>query len=96
MLRLVTRFDRPKPAHRTGPLRAVYDAAASGWQDGISKLGFDAAYRALMQQVPPPQDAPHVLDVGTGTGAFARAWIDRHGARATAVDDHRFEVGTAR
>ncbi|WP_415402618.1 class I SAM-dependent methyltransferase [Tateyamaria sp. SN3-11] len=88
MLRHLTRFDRPKPATRTGPLQAVYDAAAAGWQDGISKLGFDTAYRHLMQQVPPPQKAPQVLDVGTGTGAFAGAWIDAHGVpnRLTLTD----------
>ena len=82
-LRLLARFDQPRPAARAGALQAIYDAAATGWQDGISKLGFEAAYRDLMQAVSPIAAPVRVLDVGTGTGAFASAWIDRHGVPAT-------------
>ncbi|MEO1689848.1 MAG: class I SAM-dependent methyltransferase, partial [Pseudomonadota bacterium] len=80
MLRTLIRFDKPRPAARAGALQAVYDAAATSWQDGITKLGFDRAYADLMQAVPHRQPpAARVLDVGTGTGAFARAWIDAQG-----------------
>ncbi|WP_299140649.1 class I SAM-dependent methyltransferase [uncultured Tateyamaria sp.] len=79
MLRYFTTFDRPKPVARGGALRAVYDAAATGWQDGISKLGFLTAYAEVMAHTPEPAPDARVLDVGTGTGAFATAWVARHG-----------------
>ena len=78
MLSRLTRFDRPRPATQAGALQAIYDAAATGWQDGISKLGFLAAYADLMQSVP-QREARAVLDVGTGTGAFAQAWVAAQG-----------------
>ena len=83
MLSRLTRFDRPRPPARSGTLQSIYDAAATGWQDGISKLGFLAAYADLMSSVPVVRKEPRVLDVGTGTGAFAQAWLDTHGALAT-------------
>ena len=83
MLRYFTTFDRPRPVARGGALRAVYDAAATGWQDGISKLGFLAAYAEVMAQTPAPVGDAKVLDVGTGTGAFATAWMARHGRPGT-------------
>ncbi len=83
MLRLLPRFDRPRSAAQSGALQAIYDAAATGWQDGISKLGFINAYAQLMRNAPSPATPPKVLDAGTGTGAFAQAWIDAHGTPAT-------------
>ncbi|WP_299653883.1 class I SAM-dependent methyltransferase [uncultured Tateyamaria sp.] len=83
MLTRFTRFDQPRPAAQPGALQAIYDRAATGWQDGISKLGFLAAYAELMRATAPPTPAPSVLDVGTGTGAFAQAWSAAHGAPAT-------------
>lgn len=75
-----TRFDTPRPARGGGTLARIYDAAETGWQDGISKLGFLDAYADLMAHSPAPDTAtPRVLDVGTGTGAFAQAWTDAHG-----------------
>ncbi|WP_299280482.1 methyltransferase domain-containing protein [uncultured Tateyamaria sp.] len=82
MLRLLPRFDRPRSAAQSGALQAIYDAAATGWQDGISRLGFIDAYAQLMRSAPSPTTPPTVLDVGTGTGAFAQAWIDAHGTPA--------------
>ncbi|MEL6467175.1 MAG: methyltransferase domain-containing protein [Pseudomonadota bacterium] len=82
MLSRLTRFNRPRPAARQGPLQAIYDAAATGWQDGISKLGFPDAYAQLMKAAPRTTH-PRVLDVGTGTGAFAQAWINAQGSPAT-------------
>ena len=84
MLRILPRFDRPRPAtgHRT--LARIYDVAETGWQDGISKLGFVEAYERLMAQCPKSRvPQPKVMDVGTGTGAFANAWIITHGAPGT-------------
>jgi SAM-dependent methyltransferase len=78
MLRLLTRFDRPRTAP-SGAMRRIYDAAAAGWQNGMTRLGFVEAYRHLMAQVVPQATARSVLDVGTGTGAFAAAWTDVHG-----------------
>jgi len=78
MLHRLARFDRPRPA-ASGVMQRVYDRAASGWQDGIAQLGFIAAYDHLMAQVDLPQPSTRVLDVGTGTGAFATAWTAQHG-----------------
>ncbi|APX11728.1 class I SAM-dependent DNA methyltransferase [Tateyamaria omphalii] len=82
MLSRLIPFDRPRPPARGGALQTIYDAAATGWQDGISKLGFLAAYADLMQAAHAPPSQPRVLDVGTGTGAFAGAWVDAHGTPA--------------
>ena len=84
MLRMLPRFDTPRPAKRGGTLARIYDAAETGWQDGISKLGFIEAYEGLMRTCPNPAGPrPRVLDVGTGTGAFASAWISAHGPPRT-------------
>lgn len=84
MLRISPRFDTPRPAKGRGTLARIYDAAETGWQDGISKLGFVEAYEGLMAQCPrPAAPQPKVMDVGTGTGAFASAWISAHGAPGT-------------
>ncbi|MEO0381674.1 MAG: methyltransferase [Pseudomonadota bacterium] len=84
MLRLLPRFDTPRPPRGQGTLSNIYDAAVTGWQDGISKLGFIEAYADLMTHTRAPDTAqPKVMDVGTGTGAFARAWVNEHGAPGT-------------
>ncbi|WP_299591730.1 class I SAM-dependent methyltransferase [uncultured Tateyamaria sp.] len=80
---MLTRFDRPRSPARPGALQSIYDAAATGWQDGISRLGFLSAYADLMSAAPQIETRPRVLDVGTGTGAFAQAWLDAHDAPAT-------------
>ncbi|WP_299687079.1 class I SAM-dependent methyltransferase [uncultured Tateyamaria sp.] len=77
MARLLPRFDKPRPA-ADGVMQRIYDAAATGWQDGIAKLGFLDAYAQLMQAAP-GKPTPRVMDVGTGTGAFAAAWIAANG-----------------
>lgn len=62
------------PAH----LKALYDSAATGWQDGIHKLGFGAAYAQLATAaVPKGARFDRVVDVGTGTGALAQAILQR-------------------
>jgi len=68
------------PARRLTAESAVaqlYDRAAHGWQAGLDRIGYDAAYRALCaaaQDHASPDSPVHVLDVGTGTGVMARAF----------------------
>ena len=62
------------PSH----LKALYDTAATGWQDGIQKLGFGTAYAELATSALPKDAAfDRVVDVGTGTGALAQAALHR-------------------
>lgn len=99
MLSRFARFDKPRAPAQPGALQSIYDAAATGWQDGIAKLGFLDAYASLMQAVP-PRRAARVLDVGCGTGAFAQAWIDAHGLPAaltlTDISDPMLKTAAAR
>ena len=60
--------------HPPAPLAAMYDRAARTWQAGIDKLGYPAAYDDLMRAVP-PEPAERVIDIGTGSGAFAAAYL---------------------
>jgi ubiquinone/menaquinone biosynthesis C-methylase UbiE len=63
-------------------LRGLYDAAAHSWQGGLERLGYPDAYADLMRRaVPDIYSVPmgQVLDVGTGTGAFADAWLAHAG-----------------
>jgi ubiquinone/menaquinone biosynthesis C-methylase UbiE len=75
-------FAKPRPP-ASGTLQQIYDRAATSWQDGISKLGFQAAYAHLMQEsLPDARPQHHVLDVGTGTGALAAAYVAQAGMPA--------------
>jgi demethylmenaquinone methyltransferase/2-methoxy-6-polyprenyl-1,4-benzoquinol methylase len=51
-------------------LAARYDAQAPRWHGLIARLGYPAAYRALVAAAG-TRDAGDVLDIGTGTGSFA-------------------------
>ncbi|WP_372426917.1 class I SAM-dependent methyltransferase [Salinarimonas chemoclinalis] len=68
-----------------GALAARYDAAAARWHDKITRLGYCRAYadlcRAFAPGAVPAGDAAalRVLDVGTGTGAFAAAFAEARG-----------------
>jgi len=62
---------------RRRPLAALYDRMALGWHGAVQKLGYPAAYRALISAH--PFGARRVLDVGSGTGHFALAWVERAG-----------------
>ncbi|MEO1421840.1 MAG: class I SAM-dependent methyltransferase [Pseudomonadota bacterium] len=53
-----------------------YDRAARWWPDTIARLGFPAAYRALVKDL---HSGPRVLDAGAGSGAFAESHRDVHG-----------------
>ena len=57
------------------PLAALYERMASDWSDTVARLGYPAAYRTLLDGSV-PKSATRVLDVGTGTGAFAAAYLD--------------------
>lgn len=61
------------------PLAALYDRVASGWSATVMRLGYPAAYHALLAPRVPVR-ARSVLDVGAGTGAFAEAYLDCAGA----------------
>ncbi len=79
MRSLLDRFETPRPVSTATPLRRLYDAASVGWQDGIARLGFPQAYAELMAKAKAPPQTNRVMDVGTGTGAFATAWIAQQG-----------------
>ena len=56
----------------------LYDRAASSWQSGLLRIGFDAAYQKLAERsdtYAPLSGPAAVLDAGTGTGAMARAFL---------------------
>ncbi|MEE9427323.1 MAG: class I SAM-dependent methyltransferase [Paracoccaceae bacterium] len=60
----------------------LYDGAASGWQAGIDRLGFDAAYENLTNcalTYQPIKSAERILDAGAGTGAAARMFATQSG-----------------
>lgn len=64
-------------------LAGRYDKAAAGWGKKITAMGYPAAYRYLIDHAigttPNFQD---MLDVGTGCGNFASAYISAKGAPA--------------
>jgi ubiquinone/menaquinone biosynthesis C-methylase UbiE len=65
-----------------GDLTARYEAAAPGWGRRLHRLGFPAAYRAIVSQalgLLAPANRIVAVDLGTGDGAFAEALQDRLG-----------------
>ncbi|QHQ35832.1 class I SAM-dependent methyltransferase [Algicella marina] len=66
-------------------LTARYDAAAARWDADIARLGYLAAYRAMLRGQ--TLAAGPVLDIGTGTGAFARAWVAEGGSQGITLAD---------
>lgn len=57
-----------------------YDREAASWSGTLTRLGFDAAYGALMDQVAPElpsESSLRVLDAGIGTGALSAALVSR-------------------
>jgi ubiquinone/menaquinone biosynthesis C-methylase UbiE len=63
---------------------AVYDGVARSWAAGPSRV-YDRLADAIVATYPESMVDQHVLDIGAGTGAIARAVI-RSGGRCTAVD----------
>lgn len=67
----------------------LYDGAASGWQAGIDRLGFDAAYQNLINcalDYQPAAPNERLLDAGTGTGAAARMFAIQSGRSDSLFD----------
>lgn len=62
-------------------LTTRYDSAAPRWGDKMRALGYYDGYLGFLAE---PTDrlgnAVRVVDVGSGTGAFAEAWVAIHGA----------------
>lgn len=58
-----------------------YDIAAPRWGDKMRTLGYYDAYLGfLSEQHRRPGGDASVIDVGSGTGAFAEAWVAINGA----------------
>jgi 2-polyprenyl-3-methyl-5-hydroxy-6-metoxy-1,4-benzoquinol methylase len=64
---------------------ARYDAAAPRWEHKIESLGYSAAYRRFLNTMVVPSG--RVLDVGTGTGAFACCWLAAGGSQEITLLD---------
>jgi ubiquinone/menaquinone biosynthesis C-methylase UbiE len=57
-----------------------YDRAAGKWRDKMRLLGYYDGYLGFLTA--PAQRASsdiHVADIGSGTGAFAEAWVAANG-----------------
>ena len=62
-------------------LTSQYDAAAPGWSARLERFGYLSAYCDLIERaVPPGRTADRVCDIGTGSGAFAQAYMRSRGA----------------
>lgn len=59
-------------------LRSSYDKAAVTWRQKLVRLGYIKAYTGFLAHSALETGA--VLDVGTGTGAFAVSWIEVGGS----------------
>lgn len=58
---------------------ATYNSAASKWSAKLRSLGYDRAYREFLHPHARPRGP--VLDIGTGSGLFALAWVAVGGSR---------------
>ncbi len=74
---LTRTFDTPRRQSQSA-LSRIYDDASRNWHSGIRKLGFAEAYAHLVAHLP-IENPQRVLDVGTGSGALAEAYVDRFG-----------------
>jgi len=63
-----------------------YDQAAGGWGDKMRALGYCDAYLGFLS-MPDARINPDgwVLDIGSGSGAFAEAWVAMHGRQAAGL-----------
>ncbi len=61
-------------------LRRLYNSAAAKWHGRMTALGYADAYRATIAALLPATLRPRqVMDVGCGTGSFARAYVQERG-----------------
>jgi len=70
-------------------IAGVYDAARA-----LSPEGLEQWLGLLSEHV--PANAPHIVDLGCGTGRFTQALADRFGARVTAIDPSQKMLDQAR
>jgi ubiquinone/menaquinone biosynthesis C-methylase UbiE len=76
-------------------LIAIYNQAAPHWSAKIHKLGYGAAYSQFLKDQTVATGP--VLDVGTGTGAFAQAWVTQDGSTDLSIlDPSRAMLATAK
>ncbi|MBL4645219.1 MAG: class I SAM-dependent methyltransferase [Rhizobiales bacterium] len=68
----------------------IYDRAASNWEYKISRNGYRTAYREFLTNN--VRASGPVLDVGTGSGTFARVWAEAGGSRDLTVFDPSQEM----
>ena len=66
-----------------------YDAEAGRWHRMVTNLGYDRAYRQLVEGA---DFAPRLLDVGTGSGALAMQFIKSAGAQHVDLMDLSSEM----
>ncbi len=64
---------------------ATYDSAAPKWDRKTGRLGYFTAYSSLLEGR--VLASGPVLDVGTGTAAFARTWLAHGGSRNLSILD---------
>jgi len=65
----------------TGALTQQYDRAAGRWRDKMRVLGYYDGYLGFLSAPGQrPEATPDVLDIGSGAGAFAEAWVAVNGA----------------
>lgn len=63
-------------------LKSLYARFADRWHQGVLRLGYLAAYDQLVAYDANKRSSPvgTVLDAGTGTGAFALSFVQKHPA----------------
>ena len=71
-----------QPARRAARLAALYDRAATTWHEGLTRLGYPAAYRHLVGSGT-HHSAARVIDVGAGSGLLAETWVQAAGRPLT-------------
>ena len=65
---------------RDKTLKSLYARFADRWHQGVLRLGYIAAYDQLIAYDADRRSSPvgTVLDAGTGTGAFALSFVQKH------------------
>lgn len=68
-------------SHARSDLNDRYSAAAPKWSDKMRMLGYYDGYLGfLSDRQRSDASGAEVIDIGTGTGAMAEAWVAIHGA----------------
>jgi ubiquinone/menaquinone biosynthesis C-methylase UbiE len=66
--------------------RVDYEQVASTYQSGRSAVAHEDAWQPLITPYLPDRSPLHVLDLGAGTGIFARVWPDWGATHVVALD----------